>query len=252
MNKYLLFILLGSILIISACKKDCEIPNDPSCRNYDPCWESPRVSARFTMWEDLIDTTLEVSQSIFMNRNLLLIADQNHENYRWQIGTEPNERTGKSIVVFFGFPYEAIDITLIVSDTPNTECNPGDDGRDTVSTTIQVLNHDDLPIWGAYTGIDKDRPNDPFTFTIQLDSNQFGKNPAMRNLPNGCDVARNLISGANGFIIETGCYSVSGVAKLSPDKDSIHIEYTHFDPDSISQNPPVNTKISKTFIGKRQ
>lgn len=260
MNKNLLFFtgyffLFFSIFSFTACEEDCEIPTDPSCKNYDPCWEKSPVSANFTMWERVPDDdTLQVSNSVYMNRNLILVADQDHENYRWQIGNDPKERTGKSAVVYFGRPYEDIKITLIVSDIPNTNCHPGDDGIDTVSKTIQVRTLEDLPIWGSFKGMDLDHPDDPFTIKVAWDSTWFGFYPNIRNLPEGCTVAANLGVGAAGFTIipslsTDDCYSVRGVGHLN--KDSLRIEYSYFDPTLQSQVPPVLTLIKKTFIGKK-
>lgn len=255
-----LILVVGiAALTTSGCKR-CDDPSDPDCKNYDPCLGKEPVSAEFEMWETMPhDTLFRAYDAIYMYRPLVLKARQpDLENYQWRIGLDTTLRSGNTTTVSFGAPYGQIEITLIVNSTPDVECNPADDGRDTFRQTIHVLDYASLPIWGSYRGYESGEENEWFTMTLRLDSTRIGDVAALYNLPRGCTLNWSVVVGANGFLIRTGgsenCLGADGTAYLSKNNDSLMAVYSRFDRNLADQYPPIYKRVDTlfTFIGIRQ
>lgn len=259
------FIPFLLLLVFTGCKP-CDDPTDPECKNYDPCYVQGAVSAEFSMQEKGFGwfESLEITNSVSANNNLILVAEQELESYEWQIGTEPNPRLGRTSTVYFGgTPYEKIAIRLIAKGTPNLACDPLDDGIDTLTKEIQVVKYEELPISGKFKGRHVHLPNEEeFEIEIRLRPEPPRMNLAdpppyaswgyfLMNLPKGTpwfparfNVTKEhvfttlaplgVLPGAQGFILPSsynGYYSFEpkGRAVLSPGNDSIIIQYTTLD-----------------------
>lgn len=101
--------MLSLSILFNGCKK-CNDPQNPDCKNYDPCYGKSRINTYFKVrpgdngfpppedWCDLIPCDSFTASSVRFDA-----PDNNPENsiYSWQIGTEPKPRIGKSIEVDF-------------------------------------------------------------------------------------------------------------------------------------------------------
>jgi hypothetical protein len=154
MKHYLIYFPVLAMLVWGGCNR-CEDPANPECKNYDPCYGQGTVSAEFTTEEGSTfwPHRLPVFRSVLASNRLVLRAVQELDSYEWQVGAEPTPRTGREITVSFGWvAYGRVPIRLIARGTPNLACDPDDDGIDTVTREIMVLDREESPISGRFFG----------------------------------------------------------------------------------------------------
>ncbi|MEZ4775013.1 MAG: hypothetical protein R3D00_17650 [Bacteroidia bacterium] len=251
MNKYALIfcgvILLLLTALLTGCK--CDDPTNPECPNYNPCMEEVPLNADFVMEESFSsDIALPLQDTMYKLSQLLLTAVQEMESYEWIIGTDTNHRKTPSVVIEFGYPYGPIPITLI-GKRKSSACFPGDDGIDTVTKTVYVVDLFDLPLWGKYRGQTTSRVVDSFTVELAVEWDTFmARNIAvMNNFFPDCHT-RNFRVGATGFDLyategwDCEHYTVTGTGKLSPSKDTLDVYFYR----AIG-----NSYVQDTFTGIR-
>jgi hypothetical protein len=152
--KYLIILLAGMALVLNSCKEDCpscQDPTNPDCDNYDPCWNKQPVTADFeisqqpvTFYPDYIGDwhpDLKFFRSLIGFRPVNFIEGDTSVKYTWLLGSEvvhdyylerdfsDTEQSGEN----------NIRITLIVEKEPDLDCFPLDDGKDTITKYIQLV-----------------------------------------------------------------------------------------------------------------
>lgn len=174
--KFYFFILAIMIVIsCSRCKEECMDSSNPDCPNYidpipDPCLGVNPISADF-----IIEQRLIISNDEFRETNTVfgcigcgvrVRAKQPGLQYQWQIGQDIYTDS----VVNFVFSEDAVGgtypITLITQGTPNLECNPNDNGLDTIVKYINVKAFDDNGIEGNWRIAWDSAPLDSFDVSI--------------------------------------------------------------------------------------
>ncbi len=172
--KFYFFIL--SVLIVvscSRCKEECMDSSNPDCPNYiepapDPCLGVDPISADFIIEQRLIISNDEFRETntVFAGGVVRLRAKQPGLQYQWQIGQDIYTDS----VVTFVFPESAIGgsypMTLITQGSPNLECNPSDNGLDTITKYISVKAIDDNGIEGNWRIAWDSAPLDSFDVII--------------------------------------------------------------------------------------
>ena len=85
LNLKLLITLTVIMLVAYACKKDtiCNDPSNPSCKNYDPCYDKTPVNADFKIYENVgsIGTVIE-ADTIWCNSTLMLWVENRKNEYK--------------------------------------------------------------------------------------------------------------------------------------------------------------------------
>lgn len=160
-----LLIAITILLIVMSCDKD-------PIKNPCDCGQQP-VSANFTITETrawpswLMEKFEPYDTDTLMFGSAVFTAFEDDAKYTWLIGTETlhDKEVKRS-----NFPSgQTVPITLIVEKTPDNECFPNDDGRDTL---IRYLYQAESPceslINGNYHGVLESNQQD--TFTVYIDN----------------------------------------------------------------------------------
>jgi len=187
--------IIGFLFSTSGCK--CDDMSDPNCPNYDPCYCVNEPFGDFYMEESVMyvgvgryiktDTTLERNDVRFT------VYDKDIDSVKWKIGLDPTYRTNNPQTIYFQDPYGAIEITAIVYKSKVKECFPKNDGIDTVTKTIHVLEWWKAPYFASFTGYHKSDPN--HVFTMEIDTSTYAPVgwtvfiPLLRNFPDGFDMS---------------------------------------------------------------
>lgn len=139
-----------SLLLMAGCKEEppCNDPTNPECANYDPCYGKKPVTADFEMspgWRfvppDYIGTW---HPDVAFGRGLIGFKAVGYDEedtsvkYTWLLGAEVIheyyfERD------FADTKEKEIPVTLIVERKPDLACFPEDDGKDTLTRMIKLL-----------------------------------------------------------------------------------------------------------------
>ena len=158
MKELKIFILLFGfvgLLILQGCKEECPCtdPTNPNCDNYDPCWGKKPVSADFEMSQQPVtfypDYVGEWHPEQKFFRGLIgfkssqYVENDTSVKYTWLIGSE--------VIHDYTFVRNFVDtrqtgennipITFIVEKEPDLDCFPLDDGKDTVTKYIQLVDN---------------------------------------------------------------------------------------------------------------
>ncbi len=132
--------LLIAILVVPSCKckKDCDIPTSPECKNYDPCYYDQQPSAGFKVREQAYPPYGEYAQpdprDTFYSTLVEFIADYDDRDaeYHWKIWNSSYDYTKQSFTLdfidhFSNHP-EDIDkpfpVTLTVIPKNPNPCHP--------------------------------------------------------------------------------------------------------------------------------
>jgi len=166
--KYALIVLL-CVLTFGCCKDKCQDPSNPDCENYNPCYGKKPVTAEIIIEQgnplasDQSKTWLADDSSIYIYGSLRFRCANPDFTCTWKLGAQTiNEKA----------PYRVFDaegtysVTLIVEGTPNTNCFPNDDGRDTITKLFKVICPDQALICKPLKGVFNDAPNDSTVIQI--------------------------------------------------------------------------------------
>jgi len=141
MKKTLLLTTLILLTILTACHKDQpEINNTPT----DPCSFAKEVSADFTMEEyGWNSKRLSETDTMYSGMNLLFTALDSNAEYTWYIGAEVI--TDRSFYRNFGSSLigQTLPMHLVVKKDPNLICLPNDDGYDSITKYITIIDPGD-------------------------------------------------------------------------------------------------------------
>lgn len=177
-----------------------------------------------------------------------------YTSYKWLIG-DIDERTGRRVgVAFDSKTLGTIPVRLIATRPPNTACFKNDDGVDTLTKVLALVQYRDqrAPIYGKFQGANSDTPRDTFTVRIYSGPNAYyPNNPAAEpsnyalGIPKGCQTPyrdigltwRGISAGGGG-----SCTTFDLTKGYLTTRDSIRIEYR------TQVTPSI---VDKVFLGKR-
>jgi hypothetical protein len=247
--KYLHFMLLAIMMVVMTCQcKDGENMIDPcDVEGLVPVNASFSTFDEFG-WQD--STRLLEADTFIVGRYVTFIAQQEDAGYQWKVGDDPRVFDEKRFTLFFQGIEGAVDIQLIVESTPNLECFPDDDGRDTINKKIHFVEAEDSPLFGMFRGTVGSAPNDTFDIDIQLLLQ--GGDTNIDNFPNGCiRNAANRLSFPFGYRhfamislnLSNECPKPQGWGFLGTD-GVINMNYTIKDSD-------IQELVSDYFIGEK-
>ena len=175
---YTVLLLCLVALVCSRCKpefKYCDDPTNPLCPNYiapNPCANARLVSAEFEMKQSTGALNSEPTTLISFfrycryGRMIYMTAQQENAQYHWIVGA--NDYFTREINFYFPSEFEDqnIPITLIVTDTTQSECLTENGQRDTVVKIITPRSGCNTAIWGKFHGAWLENPSDSFTVEI--------------------------------------------------------------------------------------
>jgi hypothetical protein len=154
--KFLILLLeFGGLLTLQACKEECPCtdPTDPDCGNYDPCWDKKPVTADFEISQQPV-TFYPVYVGDWHPEQKFFRGRIGFKSSRYQEGDTSVKYTwllGSEVIHDFTFVRNFIDtretgennipITLIVEKEPDLDCFPLDDGKDTITKYIQLVDN---------------------------------------------------------------------------------------------------------------
>lgn len=249
--RYFLITLLV-LLVLVACRDEkeetkCWEPTNPNCENYDPCYGETEVSAdfeignRFGVLPEVRDIFIE--DSLFLSGEFLRFkAKEKGAYYKWYLGTELIEGYGDSLVgrTLVNLPVGRYTAALKVNKAPNLDCQPNDDGEDSVMKYFYVVEPCDLMISNRFRGVFEGFEQDSveiefifadFHFTQACAGEQlFGINLLAPNLDSivGFDTVRTSLIGLADKRAEwrgSGSSDLKGSAYLNRKKQSIELDY---------------------------
>ena len=147
MKKLLLILPLLLLLYIVACKKEQpQMVNEVT----NPCDCAHEVSADFLMEEEgkyqgsLTPLYKTETDTMYSERPLLFTALEDAAEYTWYIGAEVI--TEQKFWRFFDNSLigQTLPMTLVVKKTPNNTCFPNDDGYDSITKYITIVDGSQL------------------------------------------------------------------------------------------------------------
>ncbi len=186
-SRFLYFLLCVTIITgCNRCKEECDDPTNPECPNYcppvDPCEGINEVSADFII-EELVDInpiTWRETEGVIgttSSQTVRLTALQNGLNYVWIIGADTIYDQQYEFNFSSDYYGQNIPLKLIVSGSVDSICNPLDNGMDTLTRSIHVVELTENPIFGRYKVATIANPLDSFIVEIcthfELGGNQF-------------------------------------------------------------------------------
>ena len=232
-----------------------------SCQPEDkptPACPKKPVTAEFTIGQGPLGIdTLFYGDTVLTFRGVVFEALEGYDYYEWKIGEDPTRQAvqERTTSLFFEEPFSSVAIRLIVHGTPNLECFPKDDGKDTLIRYINVVDKIDAIVLEPfrYEGYLEENPNHTFVIAIQRDPLVGSR---FVNLNEGCTPPPGMLVFSSfsstyrrlyfkgGGDERIGCNLLEGWATLAPNNIDIEINYTeeYLDNDSIFQ---------RRFIGQR-
>jgi hypothetical protein len=223
------------MLLLTSC------PDDDPVKPVDLCEGKIPVTAKFTVKQQVLDMigsnpiNIE-TDSVLSFRTITLEAEGDYESYEWQLVDDPRIKTGKKITYYFMQTWGRLNMRLVVKNKIDSLCFPYDDGIDTITKPIYVIDRKYVSIQGSYSGYDVSEPKDTFTVDIKYEGDDRGI--VIYNINRGCilpayihgnnianDYANHFIIFNGGSDYSFGCTSPKGTAILQPDMKSIIIEY---------------------------
>lgn len=176
--KLLLLFSFGFCLLLTTCKKpDCVKPEYPE--EEGPCAGEHEVSAEFDV-KSLVTipsfgtsfvsqwTHPEGEEGMFLVLpTARFVALEDEANYQWNIGAGEYDTQIGQLSFSDADIGSIIPITLKVDKTPNLDCFPDDNGMDTITKYMKVIDRCDVPTLGRYLGAWKRSPLDVFELEIK-------------------------------------------------------------------------------------
>jgi hypothetical protein len=140
-----LFYLSILFFMYNSCCKDCTDYTNPQCSNYNPCKGKSEVNAAFEIYDMIhgvrrdkyIDWNYAIDVDTIYSNSATFQALENDAKYEWHIGADVYTTQSINLTDFPN--HTNIEVTLIVSKTPNKKCFPNDDGKDTVKRVFHNI-----------------------------------------------------------------------------------------------------------------
>ena len=274
MNRLLyFFFLITAVLSCSRCKEECDDPTDPDCPNYvvpvDPCAGRTEVSAEFVI-EQRVDVVGQIGQLILSdtaislyNTTRVTATIENAALYKWIIGTDTVSGPTASFYFSESQAGQSYPVTLIVQKVPNFACFPNDNGMDTVTKFIHVIEICDNPIYGTYRVAFDTNPTDSFTVAIKTwpftgdltneCNNLFLNNFDNPTSPDSCYATYRAVGYQylKFWSDDASCSGSRGEAFIGPDNNSIRAHYQYWDQSLGIPLSPASNWPFRTFKGRR-
>lgn len=151
---------LFMLLFVACCKDDCYEPTNPDCENYDPCYDKSLPSAQFIIEQIEINEKSKlvwIADSTFSGSDIRFRSELKDSKYThtWYVGTE----------IFYGYETpsrsfqnvarpQKISVSHVIEYTPDLQCFPNDDGKDSVSQEFYLIAFwNELNIYGTFRGV---------------------------------------------------------------------------------------------------
>ena len=240
--------LLGSALLWAGCSHDAPAP--------DPCLGTRANPLSFRFLENYGTPTPDTA---FTKQTISFEAPRApYTAYQWQVGNDPRSFTQRKLSLYFP---EAANgtyaVRLIATRPPNRQCFAKDDGVDTLTQVLTLVNRSQqrAAIYGKFLGSNTDTPRDTFSIRVFQDLDPYtpgGTTPYdfLRNLGRGCRSPYFTIGLTwrgiefNYGSIDFNCLYESGSGYLTS-RDSIRIDY------SQNESAQSTKRVSHVFKGRR-
>jgi hypothetical protein len=157
---------------------------------------------------------------------------QDSLEYKWIIGSDTIYNREHSFVFGEEFCGGIYPLTLIVSGQPDHICFPNDNGLDTLTKLIHIVDGFDNPIWGRFKVAWNDQPNDSFEVKLnivnivgpnfQIYAHNFTQIPELDSCATGYNAMGYKFLELSANAID--CRSLSGKFWINPD-NSFEAEY---------------------------
>jgi hypothetical protein len=235
----------------------------PGCDHHDPnpCVGQIMTKAGFSIKESLsiVDMdTLLLADTVLTFNPIVFEADSTYASCEWSIGTDPRTFNTKKVVLSFDEPVGRISIRLIAKWTPN-KCFMRDNGIDTVTKYLTIVDRKSNPIFGDYRGADDSSPLDSFDITINHDD--FYDRINLININQGCYPIDESI-GLRGLYTRMGyktllfysgfyynsCDNPQGLVRITPNGHAAIINY------SVGNGSPTQLEMHRTkkrYVGSK-
>lgn len=148
-----------SLVVVASCKKDpcCDVTN-PECPNYDPCYGKKLPTARFEMLEGFnYRGSHSWADHVFKGFSISFISEKEEPSCQhiWYIGQDTFHTVNPPSLSFEDVSRPAdIDITHVIKYEPNLRCFPNDDGYDSITETLHLINRwDEFQTIGTFRGV---------------------------------------------------------------------------------------------------
>lgn len=152
-------------LFTTCCKDDCLDPTNPNCDNYDPCYGKTQPSAKFIMeeggmreWQNGQQVEIFYPDSVFQGFGIRFrseLTDNKVYKHYWYIGNLYYENVSQTPSISFGNTARPQNITIshVIEYTPDLQCFPDDDGKDSVAQTFRLIaEYKELKTYGKFQG----------------------------------------------------------------------------------------------------
>lgn len=244
--------LLGSTLLWAGCRDQAPKPEP------DPCVGVKANPLTFRFLESYGTPTPDTA---FTKQDITFEGPgAPYTAYEWRIANDPRRFTQRKFSLYFP---EVLDgsyaVQLIARRPPNLRCFSKDDGVDTLTQVLTLVNYTasrpQSPVYGKYQGSNSDMPRDTFTIRVFPGRDPFNPNSTvaydfLSNLGRGCQSPyftigltwRGFNFNYNGG--DFGCLAQAGSAYLTT-RDSIRIDYSQNESD---RNPK---RVNRVFRGRR-
>lgn len=169
------FLLLLVTALAVSCQDDdentCCDPTNPECANYDPCFGETEVSAAFKFFARYgIGANAEwVEETKFIGSPILFSAvDTAADSYTWYLGTDVFTDVTEVERTISQLPNGSYPASLVVEKTPNLDCFPLDDGRDSLYMEFDVVEFCEAQAIGMFRGMRQGVDTDSIDIEIYL------------------------------------------------------------------------------------
>jgi hypothetical protein len=240
------------------------INSGTSCRKKrdNPCEGITKPSGKFVLKEMIGDTAF-TADTIFRDNYAQFQALDNYESVTWKLGSDPRVWTNPEFSLSFLTELGTIPINFTGRKSPNPQCFPGDNGINTSSRNLTMVEqaakpyNTISPLVGTYLGYFTNAPSDKFTVRMEyFDSTKYDASITgsknfywFSNMPKGFVSTTNAAFAypelKNGFSIEMGykCFVFN--------YDSYHQGKAWLSNDTLYINYGDNLVGRKQFIGKK-
>lgn len=163
------FLLVACVCTVMSCK-DCDDPNNRDCPNYRDCSPFPVIKADFQTRgghacngrENLF---MPLSDTMLFGPGFRMYGQPSGGSYyEYRLGTDPRRFNTQNHCSFFTLADSTniinrpFPIRFIVHKTPKLDCNPRDDGRDTIVKNVYFFTPTQAQYLGAWEGKFDDEP----------------------------------------------------------------------------------------------
>jgi hypothetical protein len=187
MNKYFFYSMLFLFAAVTGCKEDdedqCCDPTNPECVNYDPCFGETETTAAFKFFAryGLGEDAEWVEETKFIGSPILFAAeDTTADSYTWYLGIDTFTNVTQVQRTISQLANGSYPASLVVEKTPNLDCFPLDDGRDSLYMEFEVVDRCEALTYGKFRGMRQGVDNDSIDIEIYLADFNTGE-PCVEN-----------------------------------------------------------------------